>query len=262
MEVNFAPEIERKIAHAAAQHGRNSTEIVQEIVARYFEKEQNLVEAEKRGETAPEQGAQVSHKQADRRLEVLPPIRRSDVPGVIAIAARNAGEAILDAQTGALHDFSKSRDEVLFKGVFSEAKRSPPEWVHDRAAVWNAVVAAEDGEDALTAQEIVATLPDELTELQCTYVVKDFVRASISRNSNRLADVTLRTAPAIASGEDKSPARSVHILIPLRKISSTGFGERTAELAQDEIERLKLNFESRVARELQKTEQSTPSEGS
>jgi hypothetical protein len=144
---------------------------------------------------------------AQYQLEVLPPIRRSGAPGVIAIAARNSGEAIVDAQSGIRHDFSQSHEEVLFQGVFSEAKRNPPEWAHDRGAVWNAVLAAEDGHDEFVAQEIVATLPEVLTDLQCTYVVKDIVRENLSRSSNRVADVILRRSPE----NDTSPHRSVHI---------------------------------------------------
>ena len=49
MEVHFTPELEAKLAHSAAQLGRNPDELVQEVVTRYFEEEARFVEAVKCG---------------------------------------------------------------------------------------------------------------------------------------------------------------------------------------------------------------------
>jgi len=69
MEVHFAPQIEKKIAQSAAQQGRNADELVQEVVARYFDEESRFVEAVNRGEEALERGEYLTHEQVGQRLE-------------------------------------------------------------------------------------------------------------------------------------------------------------------------------------------------
>ena len=69
MEVHFAPEIEKKIAQFAVQQGRNADELVQEVVARYFDEESRFVEAVNRGEEALERGEYLTHEQVGQRLE-------------------------------------------------------------------------------------------------------------------------------------------------------------------------------------------------
>ena len=69
MEVRFTPELEAKVAESAVQQGRNPEELVQEVVARYFEEESRFIEAVKRGELALERGECLTHDQVGRRLE-------------------------------------------------------------------------------------------------------------------------------------------------------------------------------------------------
>ena len=69
MEVNFAPDIEKKLAQSAAQQGRNPDELVQEVVARYFDEERRFIEAVDRGEAALERGEYLTHEQVGQRLE-------------------------------------------------------------------------------------------------------------------------------------------------------------------------------------------------
>jgi len=68
MEVNFAPDIEKKLAQSAAQQGRNPDELVQ-VVARYFDEERRFIEAVDRGEAALERGEYLTHEQVGQRLE-------------------------------------------------------------------------------------------------------------------------------------------------------------------------------------------------
>jgi hypothetical protein len=45
MQVHFTPELEAKLAHSAAQQGRNPDQLVQEVVARYFDEESRFIDA-------------------------------------------------------------------------------------------------------------------------------------------------------------------------------------------------------------------------
>ena len=69
MEVHFTPELEAQLAESAAQQGRKPDELVQEVVARFFEEERRFIEAVNRGEEAFEHGEYLTHEQVGRRLE-------------------------------------------------------------------------------------------------------------------------------------------------------------------------------------------------
>lgn len=69
MEVLFSPEIEARLARTAAQQGRNPDELVQQVVARYFDEESRFMDAVERGEKALKQGDYLTHEQVGQRLE-------------------------------------------------------------------------------------------------------------------------------------------------------------------------------------------------
>jgi len=68
MEVHFTPELEAKVTQSAVQQGRNPDELVQEVVARYFEEESRLIEAVKRGEASLQRGEHLTNEQVGQRL--------------------------------------------------------------------------------------------------------------------------------------------------------------------------------------------------
>ena len=69
MEVHVTGELEAKLAHSAAKQGCNPDELVQDVLARYFEEEARFVEAVKRGEEAFERGEYLTHEQVGQRLQ-------------------------------------------------------------------------------------------------------------------------------------------------------------------------------------------------
>jgi predicted transcriptional regulator len=68
MEVLFTPEIEARLARSAAEQGRNPDELVQQVVARYFDEESRFVDAVSRGEKALQSGEYLPHEQVGQRL--------------------------------------------------------------------------------------------------------------------------------------------------------------------------------------------------
>jgi predicted transcriptional regulator len=68
MEVLFTPEIEARLARSAAEQGRNPDELVQQVMARYFDEESRFVDAVNRGEKALESGEYLTHEQVAQRL--------------------------------------------------------------------------------------------------------------------------------------------------------------------------------------------------
>jgi predicted transcriptional regulator len=69
MEVLFTPEIESRLARSAAQQGRSPDELVQQVVARYFDEESRFADAVSRGERALLAGESLTHDQVGQRLE-------------------------------------------------------------------------------------------------------------------------------------------------------------------------------------------------
>ena len=68
MEVNFTPDLQARLTQRASQQGLDPDEVVQDVVARYFEEEDRFVEAVKRGEAALERGEFLTHEQVGERL--------------------------------------------------------------------------------------------------------------------------------------------------------------------------------------------------
>jgi predicted transcriptional regulator len=68
MQVHFTPELEAKLSQCAAQQGRGPDELVQEVVARYFEEESRFIEAVARGEEGLQRGEYLTHEEVGRRL--------------------------------------------------------------------------------------------------------------------------------------------------------------------------------------------------
>ena len=69
MEVHFTPELEAKLTQSAAQKGRNPDELVQDVLARYFDEEKRYAEAVQRGEEALQRGDYLTHEQVGERLK-------------------------------------------------------------------------------------------------------------------------------------------------------------------------------------------------
>ena len=68
MEVHFPPNLQARLDERANEQGRNLDEVVQDVVARYFEEEDRFIEAVKRGEAALERGEFLTHEQVGERL--------------------------------------------------------------------------------------------------------------------------------------------------------------------------------------------------
>jgi predicted transcriptional regulator len=73
MEVRVTSEMQAKLAHLAAQQGRDTDELVHDALTRYLEEEARFVAAAKLGEEALERGEYFTHEEVGERLERLFP---------------------------------------------------------------------------------------------------------------------------------------------------------------------------------------------
>jgi len=61
--------LEEKLAQSAAQQARRPDELVQEVLARYFDEEPRFIEAVKRGEDTLQRGEYLTYEQVGERLQ-------------------------------------------------------------------------------------------------------------------------------------------------------------------------------------------------
>ncbi len=99
-----------------------------------------------------------------------------------------------------------------------------PAWVQDRAALWNAVEAAETRKNSQVAREIRVALPAELDHGQRVELVREFCqREFVARGM--VADIALH-APG-REGDDRN--HHAHILLTTREIGPEGFGAKNRD---------------------------------
>src|SRR5271166_5981225 len=106
-------------------------------------------------------------------------VSRGAGQSVVAKAAYNAREKLRDERTGEMKDYSRGKDDILFSAIFVDPKHNAPEWTKDRAALWNAAVAAEKRKDAREAEEVVVNRPLERADQRGGFMLTDCVAEHI-----------------------------------------------------------------------------------
>ena len=147
-------------------------------------------------------------------------ISRSAGRSATAAAAYRAGARIEDERTQLAHDYGR-RSGVQHSEII--APRDAPDWVHDRAKLWNAVEKSERRKDAQLAREVLLSLPHELTDDERRELVRDYAREQfVSRGM--VADL------AIHAPHDKGDQRNhhAHIMLTMRELA----GEQLAAKKQ------------------------------
>ena len=148
-------------------------------------------------------------------------ISRSAGRSATAAAAYRVGERIEDHRTGLTFDY-RARSGV--DHVETLAPANAPAWVQDRAALWNAVEAAETRKNSQVAREIRVALPAELDHGQRVELVRDFCQRQFV-DRGMVADIALH-APG-REGDERN--HHAHILLTTREVGPEGFGEKNRD---------------------------------
>ena len=148
-------------------------------------------------------------------------ISRGKGQSAIASAAYRAGARLHDERTGTTPDYSRKAG-VLHVEVL--APTGTPDWMHDRAQLWNAVEAVERRKDAQLAREIQLSLPHELTDDQRCDLVRGFVQEQFVERG-MIADM------AIHAPSDKGDTRNhhAHVMLTMRELTGDGFGKKVRD---------------------------------
>lgn len=148
-------------------------------------------------------------------------VSRGKGQSAVAKAAYNSRERLEDERTGDAHDYRR-KGGLLFSGIF--APKNAPEWVRDRATLYNEIERREKRKDAQLVREVEIALPHELSEIQRERLVKDFVREQFVRKG-MAADVSIHAPDR--EGDERN--HHAHILLTMREIGPDGFGEKVRE---------------------------------
>lgn len=171
-------------------------------------------------------------------------VSRGSGGSMIAKAAYNSRDSILEERTGELKDYSRHRDKPMASFIFA----SDPK-LRDAASLWQFYDAQETRANAQTGISFIGALPAELTDAQREYIVKDFAREQFLRKG------------VAAQADIHRPDRHgdernfhVHMLVSMRKVDAAGLGERAFIWKDREknLESWREKWAERGARELEK----------
>lgn len=145
-------------------------------------------------------------------------IGRSSGRSSVAAAAYRAGAQLRDERTGLDHDYTR-KNGVLHSEIM--APDNAPNWMKDRAKLWNAVEAVERRKDAQLAREIQLSLPHELDAQQNKNLVLGFIQSQLV-DSGMIADV------AIHAPDRQGDQRNIHahVMLTLRELTGDGFASK------------------------------------
>lgn len=154
-------------------------------------------------------------------------ISRSAGRSATAAAAYRSADRIHDQRTGLSFDY-RARSGVEHVEIL--APERSPEWVQDRAALWNAVELAETRKNSQVAREIRVALPAELDRNERIALVRDFCQRSFV-DRGMVADIALH-APG-REGDERN--HHAHILLTTREIGPEGFTAKNRDWNAKEL---------------------------
>lgn len=148
-------------------------------------------------------------------------ISRSQGRSSVASSAYRACEKILDERTGMVHDFTKKEKDLMHKEIL--LPKQAPEWMKDRAKLWNHVEQIEKRKDAQLVREFNITLPRELSPEQNIQLAREFVQSTFV-DKGMVADMCLHNGH-----KDGREQPHVHVMVSLRAVTADSFGAKNRD---------------------------------
>lgn len=146
-------------------------------------------------------------------------ISRGHGRSAIAAAYYRAGERLVDELHQRTYDYTY-KTEVIHSEILLPERA--PEWMKDRAQLWQAVEAREARCDAQLAREVEFALPQELSQADAIRLARDFVQQEFVRRG-MVTDLNIHWEP------DNPHA---HVMLTMREVDADGFGRKVREWNQ------------------------------
>jgi len=162
-------------------------------------------------------------------------IGRSSGRSATGAAAYRAGMRLTDERTGLVHDYLR-KGGVRHTEILAPA--DAPDWMRDRAQLWNAVERAEKRKDAQLSREVLLNLPHELDDRQRLELVRGFVEQEFVA-LGMVADLSIH-APH-REGDDRN--HHAHVMLTMRALTGDGFGAKARDWnAPEQLERWRASW--------------------
>jgi ATP-dependent exoDNAse (exonuclease V) alpha subunit len=144
-------------------------------------------------------------------------ISRKDGKSAVASASYRSGENLRDERYNKTHRF-KHRSEMVESFIL--LPDSAPEEFEDRETLWNAVEAKELRGDSQLAREINVALPREVDPFHYRQLLTDYCE-EVFTSEGMIADVAIHL--------DNPENPHAHIMLTMRDVSKSGFGNKNRE---------------------------------
>lgn len=168
---------------------------------------------------------------------------RSKGQSTTAAAAYRTGAMLFDERTGEHHDYRR-RSGVEHTAIFAPA--NAPDWMRDRAQLWNRAEAAERYKNAVIAREIEVALPHELKPEQRHALAERYGHYLSTRYG---VAVELAIHAPHRSGDKRN--HHAHYLLTTRQVNETGFtGKAELELSDKKKKQLGLQTGRQQVKEI------------
>lgn len=172
-------------------------------------------------------------------------VSRAAGRSAVGAAAYRSGGRLRDERTGRAFDFTRKRGVEHAEIV---APRNTPDWMLDRAQLWNGVEKAEKRRDAQLAREIEVALPRELAAERRAGLVREFVQREFV-DAGMIADFAVHVGEA----RDGAEQPHAHIMLTTRTLTAEGFGPKNREWnATEKLEGWRARWAEHVNGELER----------
>lgn len=159
---------------------------------------------------------------------------RSTGGSAIAHAAYRSGDKLVDNETGEIHDYSRKR------GIISSEIFLPfgaPEEMQKRGVLWNSATAAETRKNSTLVREMEIALPRELKVEERAELLRTICCELVEMHgfavdaAEHLPHRYTKRKGTVTDDSDNADSLNfhAHISMTTRRLSASGFGEKTRE---------------------------------
>lgn len=151
----------------------------------------------------------------------LKPIQRSKGRSAVFASAYRSGERLHDGRQGLTTNYTRKQGIV---GTMILAPDGAPSWVYDRSLLWTQAEQSEKHPRAVTARELVVSIPREIAPEDHAAWVRNMCAPLVARGA--VCDIALH-APNAADGQ---PNYHAHIMLTERALTPDGGFAKTKNL--------------------------------
>lgn len=141
-------------------------------------------------------------------------IQRSAGRSAVAAAAYRHAQKFTDERTELCHDYTR-KEGVLHSEVMTPD--NAPNWMQDRAQLWNAVERVENRVNSQVSREFQLSLPHELDHDTHVQLVRDFCEQQLV-GRGMIADIAIH-APS-SHGDERN--HHAHVMTTMRALTDSG----------------------------------------